>query len=425
MVRVVSVDGTHGRKEKVEHAIPNACGSLLKAVCAMTFLLIGLYAGNAFGQMDQGAITGVVQDGTGAIIPAAQVDLTDTDTGLVLHTTTSSSGIYVFSPVKTGHYKVSAGAPGFQTTVQENLQVNIQSTLNVVLTLKAGAANETVTVTTAPVLLETQSASIGQNISRKTIQTTPLNQNNWVYLAHLTAGVTPSTGKTRGSGTGDFMAGGQRAEQNNFMLDGVDNNVNIVDYVNGSSYAIAPPPEALSEFKVETADYSAEFGHSAGAVLNANIKSGTNQIHGSLWEYFRNTDLNAKDWNALTIPAYHMNQFGGTFGTPIIKNKLFYFGDLQDTRMAYSTVGTYSVPTALMREGNFSELLNPALTGQPVVTLYQPGSAGATPLSCNGQANVMCANQINPVAQNILNLYPLPNANGGKTYNNLVENLPI
>jgi hypothetical protein len=220
------------------------------------------------------------------------------------------------------------------------------------------------------------------------------------------------------------MANGQRAEQNNFLLDGVDNNVNIVDYMNGSTYAVAPPPDGLAEFKLETTNYSAEFGRAAGSVLNASVKSGTNQVHGSLWEYFRNTNLNAKDWNSLVIPPYHMNQFGGTLGLPILKNKLFYFGDVQATRISYAATSTFTTPTALMRKGDFSELLNTSLTGQAQpVRLYQPNSGGAAPLTCGGQLNVFCPDQINKVAQNILSLYPQANANGGRTFNNLVENL--
>src|SRR5258708_4359525 len=293
----------------------------------------------AMAQVDQGAITGVVEDTSGAVVPNAQVTVKNTDTGLELQGTTNGSGFYVFSPLKIGNYTVSVTAKGFQTTRQENLHLD--------------------------------------------------------------------------------------AEQNNFILDGVDNNTNLVDFLNGSSYIIRPPPDALSEFSLQTSNFSAEFGHSAGAVLSASIKSGTNQIHGSVWEYVRNTSLDAKNWNALTIPPYHENQFGATLGLPILKNRLFYFGDIEANRIAYSNPGTYSVPTALMRQGNFSELLSPNLNGQSV-QLYQPNSGGgaANKLSCNGQNNVFCQGQINPVAQNILKLYPTPNANGGKTFNNYIVNTP-
>jgi len=389
--------------------------------------LFGILLGNkcALAQVDQGAITGVVQDNTGAVVPGAKVTVTNIDTGLVLEGSSNSSGVYVFSPLKIGNYKVSATAQGFQTTVQENLHLSAQQRMNVVIALKTGSVSETVTVTDAPPLLESQTSSIAQVISSETINNTPLNGRNFVYIAQLTAGVAPPFGNTRGSGSGDFVANGQRSTQNNFILDGVDNNTNLVDFLNGSTYVVRPPPDALSEFSLQTSNFSAEFGHSAGAVLSASIKSGTNQIHGSVWEYVRNTSLDAKNWNALTIPPYHENQFGATLGFPIWKNKLFYFGDAEANRIAFSNPGVYSVPTPLMRQGNFSELLSTNLNGQSV-QLYQPNSGGgaANKLSCNGQNNVFCPGQINAVALNILNLYPLPNANGGKTFSNYVVNTP-
>lgn len=386
-------------------------------------------------QVDQGAVTGVVQDTSGAVIANATVKLTSIDTGLVLQMKSNGSGIFTFSPVKIGAYSVSASAPGFRTTSQENLHLNLQERLNIALILTPGAVSQTVVVSSAPPLLNTQQGTVGQVISTQTINDTPLNGRNWVYIAQLTAGVAPSLGETRGNGTGDFMANGQSAEQNNFILDGVDNNTNLVDFLNGSSYIIRPPPDALAEFQILTSNYSAEFGHSAGSVVNASIKSGTNRIHGDLWEYVRNTDLDATNWNALTNPPYHENQFGATFGAPILKNRLFYFGDAEANRISISQTNVLTTPTPLMRQGDFSELLNTSLTGEAYpVYLYIPNSGGNTDKtgqstvnrqSCNGQPNVLCASQIDAVAQKILNLYPAEaGPNVGLTYNNLVENVP-
>jgi hypothetical protein len=387
-------------------------------------LCLLLTAATASAQVDQGAITGTVTDNTGAIVPNAQVTITATDTGLTLQSKSNSSGNYTFSPIKIGNYTVSASAAGFQTTTRQNVRVDVQQRPQVNLALSPGQISQTVTVTGAVALLQTQSGAVGQVIDTKTINDTPLNGRNWVYIAQLTAGVAPPFENTRGSGTGDFVANGQRAEQNNFILDGVDNNTNLVDFLNGSSFVMRPPPDALAEFNLQTSNFSAEFGHSAGAVMNASIKSGTNQIHGDLWEYFRNTNLDAQNWNALTIPPYHQNQFGATLGLPIWKNKLFYFGDIEANRISIGQTNVYNTPTPLMRQGNFSELLNSSLTGQSPVTLYQPNSGNiAQPLTCNGQPNTFCTSQIDPVAQKILNMYPAANANGGKTYNNLVENV--
>jgi hypothetical protein len=382
----------------------------------------------AVAQVDQGAITGVIRDFGGAILPGAQVVLTNTENGLVLQRRANEAGIYIFSPIKIGDYSVSASAPGFQTTVQEHLHVDIQSRLDVDMKLKPGAVSDTVTVSTEPPLLQTQTSSVGQVISAEEINNTPLNGRNWVYIAHLTAGVAPAQNTSRGGGTGDFYANGQRAEQNNFILDGVDNNVNLIDFLNGASFVVRPPPDALAEFKIETSNYSAEYGHSAGSVVNASIKSGTNAIHGSAWEYFRNTVLNARDWDAPTVPKYNENQFGMTLGLPILRNKLFYFGDVEANRIVQGQTSTLSVPSPLERKGDFSELLSTVLTGSAQGTqLYQPGSGGgvngAATLSCDGKNNVFCQSQIDPVAQRLLNLFPAPNANGGKLYNNYVTTL--
>jgi hypothetical protein len=386
------------------------------------FLLFPALA--AVGQVDQGTITGLVQDPSGAVVPNAKVTATNTDTALVLERNANGSGNYTFSPLKIGNYKITATAPGFQTT-EESVHLDIQQRLNLVLTLKPGAVSESVSVSTSAPLEQTQDASVGQVISAQTIDDTPLNGRNWVYIAQLTAGVSPPFGNTRGSGSGDFLANGQNAEQNNFILDGVDNNTNLIDFLNGSSYVMRPPPDALAEFNLQTSDFSAEFGHSAGAVLNASIKSGTNRIHGDFWEYFRNTNLDAQNWNATSKGPYHQNQFGGTLGFPILKDHLFYFGDMEADRISIANPTITSVPTAPMRSGDFSQLLNPALTGQnEPIQLYQPNSGGTQTLSCGGVNNVFCPNQINTVAQNILNLYPSPNAGApGQTYNNYNVNL--
>lgn len=392
-------------------------------------LILLVCAGPALAQVDQGTITGTVSDPQGAVVANAQITLTDTDTGLVLNSTTNSSGGYVFSPIKIGHYKVSATAAGFSTATLNGLMLNVNQRLQANLKLTPGNVSQTVEVQAgAEQLLQTEQSSTGQTISTDVINDTPLNGRNYVFIAQLTAGVVESAG-SRGQGKGDFSANGLRAEQNNFILDGVDNNSNQVDFLNGASYVIKPPPDALAEFKVQTSDYDAEFGHSAGAVINASIKSGTNSLHGSLWEYWRNDALDAIDYFAKSVPKYRQNQFGGTLGGPIIKDKLFFFGDVEANRIIYGATGTYTVPTPLMRKGDFSELLNTNLTGSSnQIKLYEPGTQGQaapTPLACNGQPNVLCSNQISSVAQGLLNLYPLPNANNGKTYNNYVFNRNI
>lgn len=399
-------------------AARNICWRLIPAISVL-FLL---HAGLSHAQyLDQGAITGIVTDQTGSVIPGAKVTLIDTETNQTWRETTNGVGAYTFSPLQIGTYELIAAAHGFQTTKQENVVLHLSQRLSVPMTLHPGVVTQTVTVTSAPPLLETQDSSVSQVLNTKQINETPLNGRNWVFMAQLTPGAVPSTSRAKGSG--DFNANGLRAEQNDFVLDGMDNMAITVDYLGGSSFLVNPPPDALSEFKVATGDYSAEFGHSAGAVVDASIKSGTNHVHGDLWEYWRNNVLDAKDFDANSIPEFRENLFGATLGLPIIRNRLFFFGDVQETRIAAQQPFTQSVPTALERQGNFSELLNPSLTGAAKpIHLYEPGS-GSQLMQCNGQQNVLCSNQIDAVARKVLNLYPLPNANNGKTYSNNVQNL--
>ncbi len=251
-------------------------GSWLIQLTMLLALWVGLPS-ILLAQIDQGTITGTVTDSTGAVVPNAQVILTENDTGLVLKSTTNKGGVYVFSPVKIGNYTVTASAPGFSTASLPGLVLNVNQRLSADVKLQAGNVAETVTVNAgAAQLLETQQSSTGQVVSSQVINDTPLNGRNYVFIAQLTAGVTQSNG-SRGEGKGDFNANGQRAEQNNFVLDGVDNNSNAVDFLNGASFVVKPPPDALAEFKVQTSNYDAQFGHSAGGVINASIKSGNNR----------------------------------------------------------------------------------------------------------------------------------------------------
>jgi hypothetical protein len=250
-----------------------------------------------FGQVDEGAIAGTVQDPTGAVVPNAKVVLLNTDQGLSLEATTSSSGEYSFSPVRIGNYQLTVTAPGFSTTTQSHLTVAVSQHLEVNVQLKTGSATETVEVTTAPPQLQTSDASVGQVIGEKSVNSLPLNGRNFTFLAQLSAGVNTPQADTRGNAaSGAFTANGLRPAQNNYLLDGIDNNSNAVDFLNGTNFVILPPVDAIQEFKVQTSNFSAEFGRSAGAVMNASIKSGTNNIHGAVWEFFRNDKLDAADY---------------------------------------------------------------------------------------------------------------------------------
>src|SRR5271165_149974 len=315
----------------------------------------------AFGQVDQGSITGVVSDPSGAVVPNAKVTLLNTDIGLTLETTTNGSGEYTFSPVRIGKYSVSVSAAGFSTTTQQNLTVEIAQNVRANVQLTPGAATQTVEVTAAPPELQTEDASTGQVINGQSVVNLPLNGRNFTFLAQLGAGVNTPQADTRGNAaSGAFSANGLRPAQNNYLLEGIDNNSNAVDFLNGTNFVILPPVDAIQEFKVQTAEFSAELGRSAGAVLNATIKSGTNSLHGSAWEFFRNDKLDAADYfennNGVKKGELRQNQFGASIGGPIIKNKLFYFGDYEGLRRVQGTASNGNVPTALERSSNYTNL---------------------------------------------------------------------
>ncbi|HZP06232.1 MAG TPA: carboxypeptidase-like regulatory domain-containing protein [Terracidiphilus sp.] len=438
-------------------------------LCASFVLLPSQFA---FGQVDEGSITGTVTDSTGAVVPDAEVTLLNTDQGLTLQTHTGAAGAYTFAPVRIGHYTVTVTAKGFATTTQTNLTVQVAQALLVNVALKPGTAAETVQVTEAPPQLQTEEASTGQVIGRRQVDELPLNGRNIMFLAQLGAGMQTPQADTRGNAaSGAFSANGERPAQNNYLLDGIDNNSDNVDFLNGTNYVILPPPDAIQEFKVQTSDYSAQLGRAAGAVLNATVKSGTNSIHGDVWEFFRNDKLDAADWfeDDRANPhkgEYRFNQFGATAGGPIIKNKLFFFGDYQGTRRVQGTAVNAPVPTANERKSPidgsaFTDLqdvlsqnsgtrkdilgrtlptgtvLDPATTRfvasgavDPVSGLTNSGSDGYVrdpfsskcgpstvtyTLAACSDLNILPANRLDPKAIALLNLYPAPNS-GLNTY---------
>ena len=338
-------------------------GYLLLAVC-----LLFVHLPSAYSQVDEGSITGTVTDSTGAVVPNASVTLLNTDQGLTIETHSGGSGDYSFSPVRIGNYTITVTAPGFSTTTQEKLNVTVGQQLQVNVALKTGAATETVTVTTAPPQLQTEESSVGQTVSERTVNSLPLNGRNFTFLAQLSAGVNVSQADTRGNAaSGAFTANGLQSAQNNYLLDGIDNNSNAADFLNGTNFVILPPVDAIAEFRVQTADFSAELGRSAGAVLNATIKSGSNDFHGTVWEFFRNDKLDAADWfednGGIKKGELRQNQFGASIGGPVVKNKLFFFGDYEGLRRVQGTVLTGSVPTLTERNSGFTNLSD-LITGQ-------------------------------------------------------------
>ncbi len=342
----------------------------LTLVCVCFFLV---QSQQAIGQVDEGSITGTVQDTSGAVVAGARVTLLNKDVGLTLETNSSNGGEYSFSPVRIGHYSVTVVARGFARTTQENIQVSVSQNVLVNVQLKPGAATETVEVTDAPPVLQTEDASVGQVVTEQTVNSLPLNGRNFTFLAQLGAGTQTPQADTRGNAaSGAFSANGLRPSQNNYLLDGIDNNSNAVDFLNGTNFIVLPPVDAIEEFKVQTGEFSAELGRSAGAVLNATIKSGTNSFHGAAWEFFRNDKLDASDYfEKIQKGELRLNQFGATAGGPIIKNKLFFFGDYEGKRRVQgNTQSGITVPTDVERNSgytNLTDILAANATSKPTI----------------------------------------------------------
>ena len=432
-------------------------GRLVPAV--VLFVLAALCAAApSYAQVDAGSILGTVTDSSGAAVSGASVTLTSEGTGAELTMTTGADGNYRFTPVRVGSYKLKVTLQGFQTSEQHGVTVNVGQNVVADFALKPGSVSETVTVESTIPVLQSQDASVGQVIDAKNVNDLPLNGRNFTFLAQLAAGVNTPQADTRGNAaSGAFAANGNRPAQNNYLLDGIDNNSDTVDFLNGTNFVVLPPVDAVQEFKVQTSNFSAEFGRSGAAVLNATIKSGTNEFHGAAWEFFRNDKLDAADFfeNAGGRPkgALRQNQFGFTAGGPIKKNKIFIFGDYEGFRRVQGTILTGTVPTAaemasLNAPGgqfaDFQDLINPAKTHTdalgrviPVGTVLDPattrqispgvfvrdpfGTCGNAPAGfvftvAGCGLNLIPVGRIDPNAVALLNLYPAP-TNGSLTSN--------
>ncbi|MGO9863327.1 MAG: TonB-dependent receptor domain-containing protein [Terriglobales bacterium] len=350
------------------------------------FLALMLLAVSAplWAQKDAGAIVGLVHDASGAVVTGAKVTVTEVDRGTELALTTNDQGQYVASPLRIGRYTVTVEKQGFKKAVAGPVQVNIQDRLSVDLTLAPGMATEVVTVTGEAPQLETETSEVGQLVDQRRINALPLNGRNYAALALLGAGVSPAEPGSRTETNAGFSSNGARALQNNFLLDGIDNNANLGDVLNGSAYVVQPSVDAIAEFKVETNAYSAEFGRGNGAIMNAVIKSGTNQLHGDLFEFVRNEKFDALNRFDTAQQPYKQNQFGFTLGGPIVKNKTFFFGDYEGYRLRHALPQLAQVPSVHEVGGDFSELLTNNYTGN-TGEVCAPGGPPCTPIpDCAG-----------------------------------------
>lgn len=373
------------------------------------FLSVILLNGNIFAQFETATVLGSVTDSNGASISNATVTLKNTATGITTITTTNSNGDYQFLNVRIGNYQVTVEASGFNKTVAEQINITINARQRVDVKLEVASAVETVTVTDAANPLQTDSSEVGQVVQRNQIVTLPLNGRSYANLVLLAPGVREShTNSSIGGGGREaaFNVNGLRATFNNFLLDGIDNNAYGTSNQSFSSQVVQVSPDAIAEFKVQTNTYSAEFGRSGGAVINASYRSGSNEFHGSVWEFHRNTVLNAVGFFKPIgeKPPLIRNQFGFTFGGPIIKDRTFFFGDYEGFRQIQKNLVYSNIPTLAQRQGILTVDVRNPLTGET----YAAGTS--IPMT--------------DFARKVLSELPTPNLTGvtGANYQELVLN---
>src|SRR4051812_39142346 len=375
---------------------------------ALAFMFAALAAGWA--QEITATMTGMVTDPSGAAVANAKVTAKDLDRGTEWPTVTNGDGAYNLTRLPVGRYEIRVENPGFQKTVQSPVELQLNQTARLDFQLKVGNVNETVEVTAAPPLLQTESTQLGTVIDARTNAQLPLATRNYVQLTLLTPGsVHPNpqafqNGQTTGSTARPYI-NGNREQSNNFFLDGIDNN-----QVSDNNVGYSPNSDAIQEFNLISQNASAEFGNFMGGIVSTSIKAGSNGFHGDIFEFFRNDVLNANQWQNNLLgrnaagnpvaprPIVRWNQFGATLGGPIKKDKLFFFVDYQGARLVTPTSAGFTVLTPLERTGNLSQLL------AQNITIKNPSTGITYP------NNIIPVSQLSPAALRIANLsyYPLP-----------------
>jgi hypothetical protein len=379
----------------------------LTAVIFAFGLLALMPTQSLYSQAARGSISGEVHDPSGSLIPNVEVKLVEVRTNQEYPGKTDDNGLYAILNLMPGSYSLIVEIAGFKRFTQEGIQLATGEKLRVDASLTVGSISESIMVTSDAPLLRTEDGSLGQVISNRTIIGLPLNGRNFLGFVGLAAGVAQPPGST----TTPRLNGG-RPRTNEYLYDGIS-----VLQPEPGQVAFYPIIEAIQEFKLETNSPSAEFGRFNGGVVNLTTKSGTNQFHGSVFEFFRNEALNARNFFAPATaanpkkPVFRRNQFGGVFGGPIIKNKTFFFVDYQGTRQSINRVRTSTVPTLLQRQGIFTEKISgvaPAIY-DPATTTPKPGGGFTRTQFTN---NTIPLASMDPVALQLLNRFPLPTASG-------------
>ena len=386
-----------------------ACVLGLLGLCFLTSLSL------AIAQTSTGEIDIIVLDRTGAVIPRAQVTITGTETGnVVRRLATNAEGIAPAPLLPPEAYDIVVDMPGFKKLVRNRTLLRVGEILSLQLQLDPGTPTQSITVVGHTPLLEQKSVSLSQVVERRDILQLPLNGRNYLELANLAAGAVPS----HGSRDQTFSAYGNSGIQNAFLLDGARNENYLRGLDNRARDILRPPLDALAEFGVETSGFSAEYGASAGGVVTAVTKNGTNDIHGSAYEFLRNSALDAADFFALpgSKPLLVRNQFGGSLGAPLVRNRAWLFGAYEGTGIRNDQTIRSTVPTLAMKQGIFDGIR----IYDPLSTRPNPGGSGF--VRTQFPNNTIRTDQINPLGQAIVNRYPDPNLL--ESANNFVRNAP-
>jgi len=374
------------------------------------FLLIAGGACSAFAQTSTSTLTGTVQDATGALLPNVAVTVTNTDRNTTQSTVTNEAGAYVLPALNPGNYSVAVELAGFRRMVRDGIVLQVNQVARIDFRLEVGAIEQAVVVTEAAPLLETETSSRGSVIDHKKIVELPLNGRDYNHLALLSPGVLPGTPRLAAVNfKGAINVNGNRVFNNVFLLDGVDNISYSNSFRGENVQVVQPSVEALQEFKIQTNAYSAEFGRSSGAVVNATIRSGSNAFHGSVYEFLRNDALDANNFfsNAFGAPkpVRKRNQFGAAGGGPIVKDRTFWFADYEGLREREGVPRTRAVPTAEEKAGLFS------------TPVFDPFAPGRPEFSRNAAGQwVIPPDRWDPVAARIIQMIPDPNVPGQNIY---------
>ncbi|HMF75857.1 MAG TPA: TonB-dependent receptor [Bryobacteraceae bacterium] len=397
---------------------------MLKKLACSLALAVLFFSGLALGQVTTGTILGSVHDSTGATVAGAKVTITETNKGTVSEQQTGEDGDYTVPFLIPGTYSVAVEKGGFKRSLSQNIILDVDQKARIDITLQIGQVSETMEVVASAPLVRSESAELGEVIGQRQVQDLPLNGRNFAQLVNLVPGVTAGQPGENLSGSSsfnprassNFNALGSQANTNAWLVDGIDDNEWTFNTV-----MVQPSVQSIAEFKVLTGTFSAEFGRGAG-VVSVSTRSGANQFHGELFNYLRNSYMDARNYfNPATQkqPQYRRNQFGAAVGGRIIKDKLFFFADYYGQRSLKGIVNLNSVPTQAQRNGDFSNYRNSA--GQ-LIQIYNP----TTTQVVNGQTvrtqfagNIIPTSQLNPVGLNVASIYPLPTGTG--SFNNFTS----